>query len=99
MIRHVVLMRVPQANLLNVSATVQAIGALEGLGIQGFVASSNLTAEHRHQGYNYGFTLDFLDWPALERYQAHPEHQRQGAQLLSALENPDQDLLVFDMPC
>ena len=89
-------MRVAEPEIETVRQTMTEIGKLDLPGKRSFDAGLNASPEQRDQGFNLGFVVTFEDWDALATYQAHPDHQRQGKALLSALANPDHDLLVMD---
>ena len=89
-------MRVAESKIETVRQIMTEIGKLDLPGKRSFDSGLNASPEQRDQGFNLGFVVTFEDWSALATYQAHPEHQRQGAALINALANPDQDLLVMD---
>lgn len=89
-------MRVADKNIGTVREIMAEIGKLNLPGKRSFDAGLNRSPEQRDQGFNLGFAVTFDDWDALAAYQVHPDHQRQGKALLSALANPDNDLLVMD---
>lgn len=97
MIHHIVLLRVPESNTARVKTAIEGIAELNLSGFKGLVSSANLSPEQRKQGFNLGFIALFETWEALARYQSHEDHKKQGAELLAALANPDDDLLVFDL--
>lgn len=71
------------------------VGQIEGLLSAQF--GPNVSPEGLGQGFNDGFTMDFIDEAARDRYLPHPAHQAAGARLVAALEGGRDGLIVFDM--
>ncbi len=99
MIRHIVLLK---ARLEATDDHIQAIFAdlhtLELPGILAIHSGRSESPEKIERGYLHGFTVDFADWDALAAYQAHPDHKRVGAALVTAAQGGLDGLLVFDLP-
>ncbi|MEL6205439.1 MAG: Dabb family protein [Pseudomonadota bacterium] len=101
MIRHIVLIRfrddVSEAKIAALWDELTAIKPkIEGL--LDFHAGRSESPEKIERGYLHGFTVDFLDWDALARYQEHPDHKALGAGLVAHAEGGLDGILVFDLP-
>jgi hypothetical protein len=94
-IRHIVLIN-PIENL----DTSLAAAARDGLaelaaeipGICSFAFGANNSPEEISQGYELGFTVDFVDAAARDAYLPHPAHQR----YIPAVQAIAAEVLVFD---
>ena len=89
-------MRVAESEIETVRQIMTEIGKLALPGKRSCDSGLNASPEQRDQGFNLCFVVAFDDWEALAAYQAHPDDQRQGQDLLNALANPEHDLLVMD---
>ena len=57
----------------------------------------NVSPEGRGRGFEDGFTMDFVDVAARDRYLADPEHRKVGSEMVDLLDGGrDDGLLVFD---
>ena len=66
-------------------------------GASGFVGGPNRDFESKSQDFDTGFTIDFVDAPALETYAKDPEHQALGAQLVAQCVGGADGIIVFDL--
>ncbi len=77
MIRHIVVMKQrPDADPSAVEAARSRLEELKSQ-IPGIAAMSfgpNVSTEGLHQGFNLGFTIDFVDEAARDAYLPHPAH-------------------------
>jgi quinol monooxygenase YgiN len=101
MIRHIVLIRfqpaVSGATIAALFAELQAI-QIQLPGCLSITAGRSESPEQIERGYMHGFVADFTDWAALAAYQAHPDHQALGAQLVAHAVGGLDGILVFDLP-
>lgn len=101
MIRHVVLLRVrsdvPAATLADVFVRLHALRSRID-GIVEIRSGPNVSPEGLGRGYTHGFTVDFVDAAARDRYLVDPAHQAVGALLVEACEGGVDGLLVIDFP-
>lgn len=101
MIRHIVLVRFrADVDEATIHALFEELHAIEGRidGLLSIASGRSESPEKIERGYMHGFVADFADWPALEAYQAHPDHQRFGARLVAHAEGGLDGILVFDLP-
>jgi hypothetical protein len=99
MIRHIVLIRfradMPEARIGGIFASLHALQAV----IPGILAISwggNVSPEGLGRGFTHGFTVDFADVAARDRYLADPDHGKVGAALVGAAEGGIDGILVLD---
>lgn len=101
MIRHIVLIKFRQdVSGAEISAAFDRIHSIRTTvsGILSITAGKSESPEKIERGYMHGFVADFANWDALARYQAHPDHQRAGAELVRLAEGGIDGILVFDLP-
>ena len=86
------------------AADKQAIyDKLDGLkahlpGMVGAAYGPNVSPEGKGRGFADGFTMDFQDAAARDKYLEDPEHRKVGAEMVGMLEGGrDNGLLVFDL--
>lgn len=95
-IRHIVLMKLRRETD---QATVDAIDACladlprEIEGITGYAFGVNGSPEGLGFGFDHGFTMDFANAAARDRYLPHPAHEACGQAIQAATEA----VLVFDL--
>jgi hypothetical protein len=100
MIRHIVLTRfkpgTPEHTIRGIYTGLAGVAArLEGA--RGFVGGRSSSPEQIERGYLHGFTIDFDDWDALQRYADDPAHQSLGAQLVDTAIGGIDGVLVLDI--
>lgn len=99
MIRHIVLVRfrpdVPPAEIAAIFAALHALKAAIP-GISAIADGANVSPEGLARGFTHGFTVDFADVAARDRYLADPEHGKVGAALVGAAEGGVDGVLVLD---
>lgn len=95
MIRHILLLQprsesTPQA----IEACRRGLASLVGRipGLLDFHWGANSVAPERHEGFTYGFTMDFVDRESLDAYGPHPEHKIVAALVRATFER----IVVFD---
>ena len=66
-------------------------------GILAVAFGPNVSPEGRGRGFDHGFTMDFIDAAARDRYLPHPAHKAAGSRLVAALEGGRDGLIVFDL--
>ncbi|MDX5350556.1 MAG: Dabb family protein [Paracoccaceae bacterium] len=99
MIRHIVLLKArPEVTEAQVQAIFADLHSLRLPGILAIHSGRSESPEKIERGYLHGFTVDFTDWDALAAYQAHPDHKRVGAALVTAAQGGIDGILVFDLP-
>jgi hypothetical protein len=95
MVRHILLLK-PKSDTTPamIEKSRAALGALVGKipGLMDFCWGENFAAEERRQGYDWGFSMDFVDREALAAYSPHPEHQAAAAIARASFET----IAVFD---
>jgi len=76
----------------------EALDALKAVipGIVSVSAGRDCSPEGLQSGMTHGFTVDFVDVAARDRYLAHPDHKSIGARLVSAVEGGIEGLVVLD---
>jgi Stress responsive A/B Barrel Domain len=101
MIRHIVLIRFrPDVSDEKIVGMFEALPRIRALldGVLSITAGKSESPEQIERGYMHGFVIDFRDWDALAAYQAHPDHQRFGGQLVAHAIGGLDGILVFDLP-
>lgn len=100
MIRHIVLVRLaPEVSAAEWGALTAGLDGLRAAipGMLSFVPLANVSPEEPViHGFRHGFTVDFADAAARDRYLDHPEHKALGARLVAACDGGLDGLLVFD---
>ena len=66
-------------------------------GILAVATGPNVSPEALGRGFDHGFTMDFVDAGARDRYLPHPAHKAAGSRLVAALEGGRDGLIVFDL--
>jgi hypothetical protein len=100
MIRHIVLLKArPEVTEAHIQAIFTDLHNLKLPGILAIHSGRSESPEKIERGYLHGFTVDFADWDALAAYQAHPDHKRVGAALVTSAQGGLDGILVFDLPC
>ena len=99
MIRHVVMLRIRSD--LSTATLADVFGQLHALrsridGIVEVRSGANVSPEGLGRGYTHGFTVDFVDAAARDRYLVDPSHKTVGALLVDACEGGIDGLLVLD---
>ncbi len=100
MIRHIVLVRLAPG--LPAGEWERLTAGLDGLraeipGMLAFAPLANVSPEESViHGFRHGFTVDFADAAARDRYLDHPGHKALGARLVAACDGGLDGLLVFD---
>ncbi len=99
MIRHVVLCRFRKD--VSEVAIAQIFDALKALqqqidGIIAITAGRDNSPEGLQKGCSHGFTVDFIDAAARDRYLPHPAHQKVGAMIVAAAEGGVAGITVVD---
>jgi hypothetical protein len=99
MVRHVVLCRFQKD--VSDSAVQQIFAALKSLqqqidGIIAITAGCDNSPEGLQKGSTHGFTVDFVDAAARDRYLPHPAHQKVGAMIVAAAEGGVAGITVVD---
>ena len=99
MIRHVVLCRFRKD--LSDAAITRIFDALKALqlqidGIIAITAGRDCSPEGLQNGCSHGFTVDFIDAAARDRYLPHPAHQKVGAMIVAAAEGGVAGVTVVD---
>lgn len=100
MIRHIVLTRfAPDTTEAEIAAIydglAQVCARLDGA--RGFHGGRSTSPEQIERGYMHGFTVDFDDWDALQRYAEDPAHQALGARIVAGAEGGLDGVLVLDI--
>lgn len=98
MVRHILLLKPKsEATPASIEASRAALSALVGRipGLLDFCWGVNFVATERRRGYDYGFTMDFVDRESLAAYNPHPEHQAAAALVRASFE--DIAVLDFDL--
>jgi hypothetical protein len=89
MVRHVLLLK-PRAETTPeaIEGCRQALASLVGRipGLLDFRWGVNFAAPERHEGFSYGFTMDFVDRESLDAYAPHPDHKVAAALVRAAFE-------------
>lgn len=101
MIRHIVLIKFqPGVSENTISDLFQELRTIRDQvpGILDIVSGRSESPEKIERGYMHGFTVDFEDWEALERYQTHPDHKALGAKLVANAIGGLDGILVLDIP-
>ena len=101
MIRHIVLIKFqPGVSENTISDLFQELRTIRDQvpGILDIVSGQSESPEKIERGYMHGFTVDFEDWEALERYQTHPDHKALGAKLVANAIGGLDGILVLDIP-
>jgi hypothetical protein len=97
MIRHILLLH-PRADATaqEIESCRTGVVALVGRipGVLNCSWGENLAAPERHQGFTYGFSMDFTDLGALHAYIPHPLHQSVATRVRATFEQ----ILVLDIP-
>ena len=99
MIRHVVLVRFrPDVAAAAIGEIFESLFRLKDLipGILAITAGSNVSPEGLARDYTHGFTVDFIDVAARDRYLADPDHGKVGAALVAAATGGIEGLVVLD---
>ena len=75
-----------------------ALKALETVipGIISVSAGHDCSPEGLQSGMTHGFTVDFVDIAARDRYLDHPDHKAVGSRLVGAAEGGRDGLIVLD---
>lgn len=101
MVRHIVLFKfrddVPASTLDAIRDGLAALEQKVG-GFTGYAWGTTITHDNRQHGYTHGFTMDFVDEPALRAYGPHPEHQKVVAMIKPNLVDSPDAVLAFDYP-
>ena len=99
MIRHIVLVRfsidTSQARIDEIFGSLHALKQVVP-GIVAISAGANASPEGLARGYTHGFTVDFSDIAARDRYLADPDHGKVGAALVGAATGGIDGLVVLD---
>jgi hypothetical protein len=99
MIRHIVLVPfkpdIEGGRIAEIFASLKALKALVP-GILAISAGSNVSPEGMARGHTHGFTVDFEDVAARDRYLADPDHGKVGAALVAAAAGGADGLVVLD---
>ena len=96
MIDHIVLLRWKPDTGREAKAELAAgLAELAGEvpGIVRYVSGAQNSAEDKHHGFDWGFTMTFTDAAARDAYLPHPAHLSVVTKLLAPVV---QDVLVFD---
>ena len=99
MIRHVVLCRCrSEVSDEEMTEIFEALKALKSVtsGIISVSAGRDCRPEGLQSGMTHGFTVDFVDIAARDRYLVHPDHKSIGARLVNAAEGGLDGLVVLD---
>lgn len=100
MIRHIVLTRfsaaVSEDTIARIYAGLESVTARLP-GASNFAGGRSQSPEQIERGYMHGFTVDFMDWSALQSYADDAEHQSLGAQIVAHAEGGLDGLLVLDI--
>jgi hypothetical protein len=99
MIRHMVLLRIRSD--VDAATLIDIFGRLHGLqtqldGIVDVRSGRDASPEGMARGYTHGFTVDFVDAAARDRYLVDARHQAVGALLVGACEGGVGGILVLD---
>ena len=102
MIRHTVLFRV--ADAVDGVAIARVFAALKDLqhkinGIISISTGSDCSPEGMQRGYTHGFTVDFVDAAARDKYLPHPIHQALGQMIVDITEGGIAGICVVDWKC
>lgn len=95
MVRHVLLLKPkPETTAESIELCRGGLAALVGKipGLLDFHWGPNLAPVERHNGYTYGFSMDFADRQSLSGYGPHPDHTAAAALVRAHFAPP----LVFD---
>jgi hypothetical protein len=101
MIRHIVLIRFkPELSDTMITALFDELYAIKDKlpGVLDITSGKSESPEQMERGYMHGFTVDFVDWDALQAYQDHPDHKTLGGKLVANAVAGIDDILVFDLP-
>ena len=101
MIRHIVLIKFqPGVSENTISDLFQELRTIRDQvpGILDIVSGRSESPEKLERGYMHGFTVDFEDWEALERYQTYHDHKALGAKLVANAIGGLDGILVLDIP-
>lgn len=101
MIRHIVLIKFkPDFDEEGIARVFDELLAIKGKipGLLDITAGKSESPEKIERGYMHGFIADFENWEALAAYQAHPDHQAVGAQLIENAVGGIGGILVLDIP-
>jgi Stress responsive A/B Barrel Domain len=101
MIRHIVLVRFsPETSQARIDEIFVSLHALKQIipGILAITIGPNVSPEGLGRGYTHGFTVDFTDVAARDRYLADPDHGKVGAALVAAASGGIEGLVVLDYP-
>lgn len=100
MISHVVLLDLPEDHdPARLSAAMEALAGLVGR-VEGFTAfhhGQNSDYETKSQRYGYGFVAVFRDRDVHLAYEAHPEHQAAGSELVALCTGGHEGIFVADI--
>lgn len=99
MIRHIVLCRFRQdAGEGTIEAVFAGLRALVSIpGTLKVSTGPNVSPEGHDKGFRHGFTVEFEDAAARDRYLADPDHAKAGGALVAALEGGTDGLIVVDL--
>ena len=100
MIRHCVLLRfAPEIGNSDKDAIYHQLASLQSLvpGFERMAFGVNSSTEHRSQGFDDGFVIEFVDSSARDTHLGHPDHERAGAALIAMLDGGHEGLVVFDL--
>lgn len=99
MIRHVVLFKFKRSvTEQKIEEIFHALAALKSK-VSGMVAFNSgiySSPEGLNQGFTHGFTMDFADKNARDKYLPHPEHEKVKAKIIDALEGGANGVIAFD---
>jgi Stress responsive A/B Barrel Domain len=101
MIRHIVLIRFrPDVSDEKIAGMFEALLRIRAKleGVLSITSGRSESPEQLERGHMHGFVIDFRDWDALAAYQAHPDHQRFGGELVAHAAGGLDGILVFDLP-
>ena len=100
MIKHIVILQfIPTLSNAEIKAIMDQLSSLKSLipSIQYFSYGENCSSEQLNKGFNYAFTMDFLDEVGRNAYLNHPEHIRIAQEvILPVLVNGFESVLVVD---
>ncbi len=98
MLKHLVLLKLSEhLPEQTVNAIADGLADLKKTlpGIMSFSCGSYSGEGDRNKGYNYAFSMDFIDQEFLHEYLNHPKHLQVKKLILQALAEDD-GMLVFD---
>lgn len=100
MIRHCVLFRFrhdipPEEIDVMMNGFAALVGVIPGL-IEARIGV-NVSPEGLDQGFRHGFTMDFEDAASRDDYLTHPEHLTLATQVIAALDNGTEGVIVLDL--